>query len=316
MRLRRAGAVLAALGLLAGAACQDDGGSSSPPTSSRDDLTSFVALAGRPAAVVLEQDGDVLWVADDEAGLVRRLSLAGAPLGDPVAVSPHPGAMAIDGADLWVVDPDGTLTRLDVARGEVVSEVDVGGVLVDVLVDGGVVWVADIEAGGVRAIDPGTEAVGPLVVVPGGAVRMAAAGPILWVTGLDDVVTPVDLATGTAGPAVPVGRGPIGAAVDADGVLWVAVSDDDVVARLDGGDGSVAGPPVPVGGAPVEVVVHGDDVWVLDQESVTLTRLSASTGQPRGAPVALSGLPRALVADGAGVWVAGVDPSGLTRVRR
>jgi len=318
VRTPRLGAVAAGVGLLCWPACNtgDDASSAAPTTVELAPSASLVELSGRPSAVVLDRNTGVLWVADDEAGVVHRLAIAdGSTVGTPAVVSAHP--TAVDAADgvVWVADPDGTVTRLDADTGEQVGDpIAVGGVLVDILADGSRVWVADIEASAVRAIDAATGEVGPAVTVPAGVVRMAVAGPLLWVSGLDAEVTPIERATGAVGSPVAVGNGPIGIGVDEEGTLWVANSDDATVSRVSGADGEPIGPALAVGPAPVDVAVVGDDVWVLDQDGPSLTRLDVRTGRRVGAPIALPLRPRGLAASASAVWAVGVDPSGVAWV--
>lgn len=266
-----------------------------------------VPLEGRPSAVAYA-DG-VLWVADDERGVVLRLDPTdGEPLGAPIAVSPHPTALAAGEGALWVVDPDGTVTELDTATATVHQPpLDVGGVLVSVAVDGPRVWVGDIEAGTVRSIEAETHAVGPALTIPEGVVRVEVAGRNLWITGREASITPVDLETSRVGQAVLVGMGPIGMDF-AEGVLWVANSDDDTVSRIEADRGRRVGPDSAVGHAPVAVaVVDGGDVWVLDQDGPSLTRLDARNGS-KSESRHLPTRPRGLAVTPGGVWVVGVDP--------
>ena len=98
------------------------------------------------------------------------------------------------------------------------------------------------------------------------------------------------------------------------GTLWVANSDDATVSRLADDDGRPLGAPSAVGPAPIEVVVVGDDVWVLDQDGPSLTHLDARTGRAIGPAVELPFRPRGFVATASALWVVGVDPAGAARV--
>ena len=91
--------------------------------------------------------------------------------------------------------------------------------------------------------------------------------------------------------------------------MWVANGDDGTVSRLDAATGARRGPDIAVGSGPIAVEVHGDDVWVLDQDSSELTHLRASTGRV----VDTTALPpeltrgRDLAVAPEGVYVVGVD---------
>jgi DNA-binding beta-propeller fold protein YncE len=196
--------------------------------------------------------------------------------------------------------------------------VEVGGALVDAVVLGDRLYVGDIERSLVHVLDAATgAAVAPAVAVPAGVVRLAAAGERLWVTGLEDQVTPIDVATGVAGSPATVGLGPIGAVATGQ-VLWVANSDDDSLSRLDPETGAPLGDAVAVGAAPVALAVDGDVLWVLEQDGPSATPLDARTGEAVGDPIALPGgfRPRGLAVAPTGVWVVGVDPSLALRLPR
>lgn len=294
---------LAALTLLMATACTDD--AEEPVAPAVETGPVVVALEGRPSAVAAG-DG-VLWVADDERGLVLRLDAAdGSPVGEPIAVSPTPRALAVGGGSVWVADSDGTVTRIDAAAGDVDATIPLGGALVDVIADGDGAWVGDIESGTVRPIGP-DGVPGPEITVPDGVVRLALAGRQLWVTGLEATVTPIDVVTSVVGEPVPVGTGPIGMAV-ADDVLWVTNSDDRTASQLSADDGHALGDAIDVGPAPIAVVVDGESVWVLNQDGPSLTQLDGDT-------IDLPVRPRGMARTDAGVWVVGVDPSAAVLIR-
>jgi streptogramin lyase len=299
----RRAAVFAIAALLA--ACSDDG--EEPTTPSVDPGPLVVALEGRPSAIAAG-DG-VLWVADDERGVVLRLDATdGRPVGDPIPVSPTPRALAVGTGAVWVADSDGTVTRIDSESGTAGPPFALGGALVDVIADGAGAWVGDIEAGTVRAIGP-DGGVGAAIEVPAGVVRLALAGRQLWVTGLESSVTPIDVVTSVVGAPVAVGTGPIGMAV-ADDVLWVTNSDDRTVSRLDARDGRPRGDAVEVGPAPIAVVVDGASVWVLNQDGPSLSRLDDDDR------IDLPMRPRGMALTDAGIWVIGVDRSCAVLIPR
>ena len=238
----------------------------------------------------------VLWVADDGSGQVQRIDArTGAALGLPTAVGPSPVAIAVGGGPGLGgrgAGDGGPARRHDGVdrRG---PPVVLGGALVDVVADGSTIWVGDIEGRVVRALDPASGAERrPAISVPAGVVRLAVAGNQLWVTGQDDLVTPIDRSTGAVGTAVRVGNGPIGLAL-AGPALWVANGDDGTVSRLDPTDGHTLGAAVATGHAPVAVGRDGTSLWVLDQDGPDLVQVRAADGHLMGAPVALPLRPRA-----------------------
>jgi streptogramin lyase len=271
----------------------------------------IVPIEGRPSAIAY--GAGVLWVADDGTGVVHRLDPAdGTPLGPPIPVTSAPVAVEVGAGRAWVVDPSGTLTGIDLgAPSEPALSVELGGALVDVAVDGEHVWVGDIGAGTVRSVDASTGALSAPLPVPGGVVRLALDEDRLWVSGLEDAVTPIDLPTGPVGEPLTVGVAPIGMAVG-DGSLWVANSEDDTVTHLRGG-GPGTGPAWAVGPAPIELALVGGDVWVLEQDAPALTRYRGDGEVVSSVP--LPTRPRGLVRTPAGIWIAGVDESVVVLVR-
>jgi outer membrane protein assembly factor BamB len=304
-RLRGLAAVALAVALVAGAACSDDEETAPPPESAAWRTT---ALGGRPSALVIDAEGQVL-VVDDELGQVQRIGVdPEAEVVDGLAPGSPLVGVAEAGGGLWVIDARGVASRL----GPSGVAVELGGTLVDVVGAGALLYVGDLEGGVVHELDAATGTVRRTLPVPDGVVRLALDGSRLWVTGTDRTVTPVDLVTGTAGPPAEVGLGPIGLTV-ADGTVWVANGDDGTVSRLDAATGARRGPDVAVGSGPIAVEAQGDDVWVLDQGSSGLTHLRASTGRVIDTTPLPSGLGRArdLALSQEGVYVVGVDESRL-----
>ncbi len=295
-------AAVLAVTVLAGAACRGgDDRAADPPESPAWRTTE---LEGRPSALVIDADGQVL-VVDDELGLVQRVGVEPEP--EPVGGLAPGGALvgvAEAGDAVWVIDAHGSASRVGVPP----VVVELGGTLVDVVGAGDVVYVGDLEGSLVHEVDAETGAIRGTVHVPDGVVRLALAGDQLWVTGTEHTVTRIDLPTLHAGAPVEVGNGPIGVAV-ANGTVWVANGDDGTVTRLDAATGARRGPDIAVGRGPIAVELQGDDVWVLDQDSSELTHLRASTGRVVDTTALPPGLTRGrdLAAAPEGVYVVGVD---------
>jgi YVTN family beta-propeller protein len=308
---RTAAAALVVVGVLG--ACGDDGGSAGSAGSATTTVARaapdwrVVDLEGRPAAVALSEDG-VIAVVDDELGEVQHLSV------DPVPIDDHPEpiggqlvGISVSPDETWVIDATGTAIHLE----EEPLAVDLGGTLVDVAQVDGHVYVGDLEGRRVVELDAGTGDQQRVFDLPDGVVRLAEHDDVLWATGEDHTVTPIDLASGTVREPVDVGRGPIGLAV-AGSTLWVANSDDGTVSRVDTAAGRRVGADVTVGKGPIAVATSGDDVWVLNQDSATVSHLSADTGDRVEPDVPIPpSLTRArdLVATPFGVVVVGVDAS-------
>jgi outer membrane protein assembly factor BamB len=306
---RRAAAVVVAAGLLA--ACSGDDAPSSAPMATSAEAPArgwrVVDLDGRPAAAAVTIDG-LLGVVDDQLGELQLVPIDPTQAGfDPQPIGGQlVGVSFSDEAD-WAIDATGTAIHL----GAEPLGVDLGGTLVDIVQVGGNAYVADLEGQRVVELDARTGEQRRTFAVPDGVVRLAAAGDLLWATGSDQTVTPIDLGGGEVGDPVEVGAGPIGLAVS-DGVLWVANGDDGSLSRLDAATGARRGNDIRVGSAPIAVAVDHDDVWVLNQDSATVSHLSAATGErvepDLPLPVSMT-RGRDLVATSLGVAVIGVDAS-------
>ncbi len=88
-------------------------------------------------------------------------------------------------------------------------------------------------------------------------------GATVYVVGIGDpggagTVWPISVATGQAGPPIPVGREPIGVAITPSGkTVYVADGDSGTVTPIAVAT-DTAGPPIAVGPAPDEVVITPD----------------------------------------------------------
>jgi YVTN family beta-propeller protein len=113
---------------------------------------------------------------------------------------------------------------------------------------------------------------------------------------------------------IPVGRSPQDLAV-AGGKLWVTNNADATVTRIDLSSGQVTGAPIPVGKRPFGIAASGDTVWVTSYDEGTVRRLDAATGAQRGAPIKVGPHPRAIAAGGGTAWVTSRDDGTVTRLR-
>jgi streptogramin lyase len=135
-----------------------------------------------------------LWVANAEAGTVRRVDPRSLDSGDPVRVAGGPAGITVAGGFVWVANArSGRVSRVDPALGQVTA-IQVGG-----------------HPGG---IDAGTSAV--------------------WVANReDDTVSKIDLETGEVdGDPIAVGPEPGAVAVGGEAV-WVANNGDGTVTRIE-----------------------------------------------------------------------------------
>ena len=95
---------------------------------------------------------------------------------------------------------------------------------------------------------------------------------------------------------------PPGAAVAADGSVWVASPQGNVVYRIDPVTASLV-QTIPVGGGPSAITASGPDIWVASALDGTVSRISAATSQVVQT-IAVGTEPTGITAGGGAIWVA------------
>jgi YVTN family beta-propeller protein len=151
------------------------------------------------------------------------------------------------------------------------------------------------------------------------AVGLAAAVgvPVLLSTGparggvLADGVGEVTAAGG-------IGRGlalpdPPGAAVTADGSVWVTSPEGNVVYRIDPVTASIV-QTIPVGSGPSAITAAGPDIWVANTLDGTVSRINPIANQVVQT-VSVGAEPTGLTSGGGSVWVADAAASTLSALR-
>jgi YVTN family beta-propeller protein len=186
-----------------------------------------------------------VWVAHGRSGQLSRVETTFNRLSRTVdlagrAVFTPTGAVVVGEGSVWVVFGKAALIRVDPSsmRPSGSTPTDVGAA--DVVVGHGSVWVSNAGDGSIQRFAPATFEEGPV----------------------EDPLT--------------VGRAPAGMAVTRD-ALWVAVSGEDVVARIEPGARSFLR--IPVGDGPEDVVVGADSVWVANRLDGTVSRIDPQTNE-------------------------------------
>jgi YVTN family beta-propeller protein len=103
---------------------------------------------------------------------------------------------------------------------------------------------------------------------------------------------------------------PPGAAVTADGSLWVTSPEGNVVYRLDPATATLV-QTIPVGSEPSAITATGPDLWVANTLDGTVSRISAKTNQVVQV-VAAGTEPTGITSGGGAVWVADASASTLS----
>lgn len=149
-----------------------------------------------------------------------------------------------------------------------------------------------------------------IVVLAAGALPAVAGARQAYVSNrLSDTVTPIDVATGTAGTPISIST-PRGIAITPDGsTAFVANQSSNTVTPLDLETG-VPGSPIPVGHQPVAVAVTPDGMtaYVVNVTGRAVTPIDLTTGTA-GTPIGLETFPLAIAVtpDGATAYTADLD---------
>jgi streptogramin lyase len=95
--------------------------------------------AAFPRAVAV--GGGFVWVLNGNTGAVTKVDPVARNVAEtiPIGVERVPSQLAADSRAVWIANGDGTLARIDIARGDVTFH-DVGRALRDVAVGEGKVW--------------------------------------------------------------------------------------------------------------------------------------------------------------------------------
>ena len=165
---------------------------------------------------------------------------------------------------------DGTISRIDPDRGEVVKAIPVGLDPRGIAVGFGDVWVALAGSNQVVRVDPDTNAVTQPISVGNAPGSLAVSADAVWVVNtLDDTVSRISPDTNSVVDTIPVGDGPSGIAV-VHGAVWVTNEADGTLSRIEPGQTS-AGTMV-IGSVPQGLAGVGGNLWVSVRGTATSHR--------------------------------------------
>jgi YVTN family beta-propeller protein len=193
------------------------------------------------------------------------------PRYDRLAVTRHlPVAFSSDSAtvwpmlaafgSIWIVHPDGYVTRFDRAFGRRIGSVDVGNAPAAIAAGAGSVWVANRDDGTVTRIDPAT-LLATTIPVGHGPATLAVNAAGVWVANAGDgALVRIDPETNAVVGTTRVGDGPA-AVVATPTALWLANGGDGTVMRLDPRSGRVQ-KTIHLGGTPSALAYAARRVWV------------------------------------------------------
>ncbi|MGA3352249.1 MAG: hypothetical protein ABSD85_03570 [Acidimicrobiales bacterium] len=267
---------------------------------------SAFAVGTYPDAIAITPDGTRAYVTNYTSNSVTPIDLLTGKALPPIALGANAGPAGIaitpDGATAYVTEAGAvgtlgdTVTPIDLATGKTLTPITVG---------------------------PGPEGI---AITPNGA-RAYVADSGAFVPGqagsIGSTVTPVDLTTGKALPAIPVGNAPAAVAITPDGsTALVANVNSGSVSPIDVATDK-AGSPITVQGGPVSIAISAAEpttAWVADEISTAsargnLTPIDLAT-DTTGTPIAVGKNPQtvAMSPDGSTAWVVCFDSQTLVPV--
>jgi streptogramin lyase len=248
--------------------------------------------------------------------VVVLLGGGGVSVSSPIPVGAAPLRIATATDAIWVTsEPDGTLTRLDPASGDLVGEpLRLGAGISGVAVGAGSVWVSDPPQGQVLRIDPEVDRVVDRIEVGGRPGPIVFGGGRVWVA--DEGGAGIAAINARGGRVYRRGLAPQAAplrlAVGAGG-LWASSASTGAVRRIDLSSLHVDAP-IPVGRGPAGITVADGLVWVANSRGGTVSKVDPSIHAVLGDPVEVGGRPGGIDAGTTAVWVASAAEGTVTRI--
>jgi hypothetical protein len=287
----------------------DDGGSSSDESES-----SPARVAGDPIRVGqrpfgVALAGGRLWVANNSSNTVTRMSPDGSER-TQVRVEEKPFGLTTTGDAVWVVQTEtDSVLRIDATTGQS-SKADVGDEPYFAAADGDSVYVSSGGDGTVTVLDAASGRPRGEPIEVGGSLRgIAAADGVVWVADKQNNVVH-RIKDGRVDLRAPVGKNPVQVAIGG-GAVWVANKESDSVTRVEPDGGATR--TLKVGDEPFGIAYGAGFVWVTNGGDDTVTRIDAETFQ-RSGRVRIPGQPTGItVADGS-IWVTANDAGTVTRI--
>jgi YVTN family beta-propeller protein len=220
-------------------------------------IVDTVSVGSNPVGIAVGADS--VWVANGGNSTVSRISPdSNNEVVDTIEVPGAPAAIAVTDQGVWVADSLGdAVMPIDPETDDVLASVPVGDQPVDLVDDGGELWVANAASGSVSRVVGGDQ-VQPVDVGRGPQAVAVGAG-VTWVANsLDGTVSRIDPDTNST-DADPVGEGPTDLAFGG-GSLWVSLGSAGSVKRIDPLSGS--GTTIALGSYAGSVAVGNGALWV------------------------------------------------------
>jgi DNA-binding beta-propeller fold protein YncE/predicted Ser/Thr protein kinase len=284
-------------------------------TTDRIEVSDPIAIGHGPLRLATGERS--VWVTSARDGTLSRIDVADGRLDDrPLELEKGLSGVAVGAGSVWVSSPrTREVLRIDGETGRVEDRAEVHMRPGAIVFGGERVWVADLDGGGVSAIDARSGRILKRGIAPRQQpLRLAVGAGGVWVSSAESgTVSRIGLSTMMAGPPVPAGRIPTGVTVGG-GVVWVADTRSDAVRRVDSATGVLIGGPIQVGRQPGGIDSGTDVVWVANRADNTVSRIDISSGEVTGDPIQVGRHPAAVVVGRTAVWVADNGDGTVTRI--
>ncbi len=250
-------------------------------------------------------------------GTLSRIDVAEGRLdGAPLELEKGLSGVTVGAGSVWVSSPRAReVLRIDGDTGRIEDRAEVHMRPGAIVFGGERVWVADLDGGGVSAIDVRSGRILKRGIAPRQApLRLAVGAGGVWVSSAaTGTVSRIGLKTMLTGTPVLAGRTPSGITVGG-GVVWVADTRSDAVRRVDSATGALLGAPIEVGRQPGGIASGTDVVWVANRADGSVSRIDISSGETVGDPIAVGRHPGAVAVGRTAVWIADNGDGSVTRI--
>lgn len=245
------------------------------------EVVSTVAIEGYPSDVVV--GFGAVWVSESEVGTLTRIDPESGEVTDTYEVGDARG-LAVGEELLWVSTiREPAILGIDPSSGEIVTEVDLSGseenqwpeALVEL--DGGTIVAEESYAAGLLLIDPDAGEVTATLELEDVVTDVTVVDGLVHVASLSSVIVVdpdgLEVTDELEADSRPWALAPV---PDSD-TVWVSWA-DGTATTLDTASGAFGDPTDLGDGAAEDLVVAGDDVWVVD-DAGGLFRLDATSGE-------------------------------------
>jgi len=244
----------------------------------------------------------ILYTVDPATGrVIGKVELPSRVVINPNDVAIGRGAVwAAVGASIYRVEPLSALSGAAVVT-RAFAALPPGGVIGDLVVDAGALWVSDTTHGKVYRFAASTGRLEAVIPIGSTAGAMAVGDGGVWVADVESHTVSRISVTGNRVGSVVTFPGPPNHIAATDNGIWVTDGTGDVAAALNGDSGRIV--TLPVGAGPTGLAAAGDTVWVASTAGGTLSRIDAR--RPAVVATVRVGVrPYAVAADRQGAWVA------------